>query len=229
MDDLEESPQEGLSEGAEASLGRHKRHWTGEEEDWLLFYFHEGKTVAEIARKLQRSTDAIHHKYERMGIKRRVLPEATIYTTAQTAAILGLTVTTLGAWRRRKIIRAIHLPPDFRNVGYMETEIYRFIRDEYERLDFPVMPNGKFKAFAQDIANKNKLFRYLTPKQAADRKGISTSAIRRAVREGKIKSRWQGRFLFIDPVTLDQWQPDYKRAARVLAYFRQQKRLRKAA
>jgi hypothetical protein len=207
------------------------KHWTNDEEEMLIFLYRAGKNLPQIGVRLGRSEQGCSKALYRLEEEGRVelFPRGKTYSFEKAASLLGLASRTAYAWKLKGFLRVVEYGPRKKNYWVEETELYRFIREEFARLSLPMMPEGPFKAYAETIRDRTRFTAALSAKEVANLKAISVRAVNAAVDEGRLKGYRMGRYRMVDRQAAYAWQPDYAKVEKLRAYHRRRLAAKKAA
>lgn len=198
---------------------RSKAHWTVEEEEWLMYHWRSQKTFAGVLAKHPRSRWACIAKLNEFARQGRInlFPAGKEHSLTRVALLLGIAKKTLNAYNAKGFIRAVRSGATKNRLYFTESEIYRFVEVHFEKVNVPIMPDGKFKRYALEKKKQPDTEDLITVQAAANLKGVSIDAIYLAYKKGILRGEKRQRYLFIHRSSLTRYVPQPRGSVRKAA------------
>lgn len=210
---------------------RDHKEWTQEEIETLKYLYRAGKHPRRIAERLKRTPSAVVFCLGRLARegKLSMYPEEGYRFRAEAAWLLGVPQTTLDNWRVAKIIHPTPSGPCHQYQAYTDRELYRFIREENYRLYPHLMPEGPFRAYAERCRDREQYREPYNSKSVALLKGVSVSAVQKAIRRGQLVGFKRGKDWYVTPADARAWKANPEKGRQIKAFYQRQRRMKKAA
>jgi hypothetical protein len=197
---------------------RHRRPWTWEEEEWLIYYHHSTLTFAQVCERMKRGYDGTYKKLVELEKSGRVLlrPAEPYKTPGEVQALLGVPKATLRFWVKKGWIKTEAIGVQKRDQVFLDRELVRFVKAQWTLLSPHVMPEGPLKWLLLEVMEHQQPL-WLTTKQVARMKGVHYRSVAHAVSQGRLLGEKRGHCYYIPLRAAEDWHPvkdNYERSRR---------------